>query len=127
MWQPSTAQWRLIWAVALLSILAWPVQNGSLAVKAVHWAVDPFQTLPRTPRPLAMGFGDNMEAVQLHDAEEAAYYNLYNGSRLTRWRLRLRDLEEPIDPSTERQILVGLAILLALLIWRGETRRSRPR
>ena len=124
MWQPSTAQWRLIWSMALLAILAWPVQNGSLAVKAVHWAVDPFQTLPPTPRPLTMGLGDDMDAVQQHDAEEAAYFNLYKNSRLARWRLQLRDIEEPIDPSTQRQILVGLVIVLALVIWRYETKRA---
>src|SRR5215831_1132851 len=101
MWQPNPAQWRLIWAVSLLAILAWPVQNGSLAVKAIHWAADPFGTLPPTPRPLALGLGDDPDTVQQHDAEEAAYYNLYQSSWITRLRLNLRDLEEPIDPSTE--------------------------
>jgi hypothetical protein len=123
MWQPNRGQWRLIWAVALLAILAWPVQNGSLAVKAVHWAVDPFQTLPPTPRPLTLGRGDDMDAVQEHDADEAAYYTLYKSSRIMRWRLELRDLDEPIDPPTERQVLIGLAIILGLVIWRKEAGR----
>jgi hypothetical protein len=122
MWQPTPAHWRLIWIAAAVSILAWPAQNGSLAVKAVNWAADPFQQLPATPSPLALGRGDDMEAVQHHDAEEAAYYAMYNGSRLARVRFMLRDLEDPFDPSTERQILVGLGIVLALLVWRQESR-----
>lgn len=124
MWQPNTAQWRLIWTVAVLLILAWPEDNQSLAVKAINWSVDPFQTLPRTPTPLAPGLGDDMEAVQQHDAEEAAYYYMYSSSRISRLRLQLRDLRDPLDPSTERQILVGLAILVALGIWRMEGKKE---
>jgi len=124
MWQPNTAQWRLIWTVAMLLILAWPEDNQSLAVKAINWGVDPAQTLPRAPSPLARGLGDDMEAVQQHDAEEAAYYYMYSSSRLSRLRLQLRDLRDPLDPSTERQILVGLAILVALGIWRMEGKKE---
>jgi hypothetical protein len=124
MWQPNTVQWRLIWTVAVLLILAWPEENQSLAVKALNWGVDPLQTLPRTPSPLAPGLGDDMDAVQQHDAEETAYYHMYNTSRLSRLRLQLRDLKDPLDPSTERQVLVGLAILIALSIWRAETKKE---
>jgi hypothetical protein len=124
MWQPNTAQWRLIWTVAILLILAWPEQNQSLAIKAINWGVDPFQTLPRTPSPLAPGLGDDMPAVQEHDAEEAAYYYMYSSSRISRLRLQLRDLRDPLEPSTERQILVGLAILVALSIWRAEGKKE---
>ena len=124
MWQPNTAQWRLIWAVAVLLILAWPGGNQSLAVKAINWGVDPFQALPRTPSPLAPGLGDDVEAVQQHDAEEAAYYYMYSSSRISRLRLKLRDVKDPLDPSTERQILVGFAILFALSIWRAESKKE---
>jgi hypothetical protein len=119
------ASWRLIWITAIVSILVWPAQNGSLAVKALNRAADPFQSLPATPSPLALGRGDDMESVQLHDAEEAAYYGLYNGSRLSRLRFMLRDLDDPFDPSTERQVLVGLGIILGLLVWRRETKGGR--
>ena len=125
MWQPNTIQWRLIWIVAVCLILAWPEQNGSLAVKTLNWGADPFGSLPPTPSPLSLGAGDDPEAVQQHDAEETAYYTLYNTSRIGRLRLRLRDLTDPFDPSTERQMLVGLAILSALSIWRMETRKER--
>jgi hypothetical protein len=124
MWQPNTVQWRLIWTVAVLLILAWPAENQSLAVKAVNWGVDPWQTLPGIPSPLRPGLGDDMEAVQQHDAEEAAYYYMYSKSRLSRLRLQLRDLRDPLDPSTERQILVGLAILAALSIWRADAKKE---
>jgi hypothetical protein len=124
-WRPTPASWRLIWIAAIVSILGWPSQNGSLAVKFINRAADPFQVLPATPSPLALGRGDDMEAVQAHDAEEAAYYQLYNGSRLARVRFMLRDLEDPFDPSTERQVLVAAGVILALLVWRGETKRIR--
>jgi hypothetical protein len=124
MWQPDTIQWRFIWIVAVCLILAWPAEDRSLAVKAIHWGVDPFESLPSTPSPLSMGAGDDPEAVQQHDAEEAAYYSMYNTSRLARLRLQLRDLDDPFDPATERQVLLGLAILSALSIWRLETRKE---
>ena len=124
MWQPDTIQWRFIWMAVVCLILAWPAENGSLAVKAINWGVDPFESLPSTPSPLAMGAGDDPEAVQQHDAEESAYYTMYNTSRLARLRLQLRDLSDPFDPATERQVLAGLAILSALGIWRLEARKE---
>jgi hypothetical protein len=125
MWQPNMIQWRLIWIVAVCLILAWPEQNGSLAVKAINWVADPFGSLPATPSPLSMGAGDDPEAVQQHDAEEAAYYSMYNTSRFSRLRLQLRDVTDPIDPATQRQVLVGLAILSALTIWRAEATKEK--
>jgi hypothetical protein len=119
MWQPSTAQWRLIWILAVLLILAWPGENRSLAIHAINWGADPFESLPRFPRPL------DMEAVQKHDADETAYYQMYTTSRILRLRLQLRDLTDPFDPSTERQVLIGLAILTALNIWRAEAKNDR--
>ena len=125
MWQPNIIQWRLIWIGAICLILAWPAQNGSLLVKAINWGADPFDVLPHTPGPLGMDSGDDPEAVQQHDAEEAAYYSMYNTSLLARLRLQLRDLTDPLDPSTERQLLVGLAILSGLSLWRVEARKER--
>ena len=124
MWQPNPAQWRLIWIVAVALILAWPEANGSLAIKAINWAADPFESLPRTPSPIALGLGDDPDAVQQHDAEEAAYFQMYDSSRWVRWRFELRDLRDPFDPSTERQVLVALAIVSALGIWRAESKKE---
>src|SRR5262249_1927711 len=118
MWQPDRIQWRFIWMAAVCLILAWPAENGSLDVKALNWRADPFEWLAARPSPLGLGAGDDPEAVQLHDAEEAAYYSMYNRSWLGRLRLQLRDLNDPFDPATERQVLAGLAILSVLGIWR---------
>src|SRR4051812_45257084 len=107
MWQPNKAQWRLIWVLAGLLILGWPQGDRSLAVKAINWAADPAESLPRTPSPITIGLGDDADAVQQHDAEEAAYYQMYSASRISRLRLQFRDITDPFDPSTERQLLVG--------------------
>jgi hypothetical protein len=122
MWQPSRAQWRLLWTAAVLLILAWPDQHASLAVKAINWVADPFQSLPESPRPLALGQGDDVEAVAAHDADESAYYRIWRDGGVGRLRLRLKSLTDPFDPSTERQLLVGAALLCALGIWRFEPR-----
>ena len=77
MWQPNRAQWSIIWAVAVLVLLAWPPEQGrSLVVKALNWAVDPAGTLPALPPPLPMRLDDNGDAVAAHDAVEAEYYRL---------------------------------------------------
>ena len=119
MWQPNRAQWSIIWTVAMLVVLGWPPDAGrSLLVKAVNWGADPGGALPALPRPLPMGLDDNGDAVAAHDLEEAEYYRLHDRSRLTRWRMTLKDMGEPLDPSTERQLLAGIAVLSALGVWR---------
>jgi hypothetical protein len=119
MWQPNRPQWAIIWAAAILLVLGWPPEKGrSLLVKAVHWAVDPAGTLPVFPAPLPMGLGDNGDAVAAHDAEEAEYYRARDRSTITRWRMTLKETGEPLDPSTERQLMVGVMILSALGVWR---------
>lgn len=124
MWQPNRAQWRIIWLSAVLLIFAWPAdESGSLAVKAVRWLADPEDTLPRLPEPLPMGLGDDGDAVALHDEQDAEYYRLVGSSRWIRTRLKLKAIEDPFLPATERQILIGLGILSTLGVWRlGRTR-----
>jgi hypothetical protein len=117
-WQPNKRQWWLIWPLALFVLVAWPAHNGSLAVKAVRWLADPSGSLPQLPGPLAMGLDDNADAVAVHDAEEAEYYRLSASSGFARLRLRLRDATDPFDPTTERQLLSGIAVLGILLVWR---------
>jgi hypothetical protein len=126
MWQPKRAQWSIIWTVAVLVVLCWPPDKGrSLALKAVNWAVDPSGSLPALPAPLPMGLDDNGDAVAAHDAEERDYYSARERSRLARWRMDLKEAEEPLDPQTERQLLVGVAVLSALAVWRLNTSGSR--
>ena len=119
MWQPNTAQWRVIWVVAVVLILAWPAESGrSLATKAANWVADPTNSLPALPAQLPIGLDDNADAVAAHDAEEAEYYRAYTSSRVTRLRMALKTAADPFDPSTERQILAGAGILSALFVWR---------
>jgi hypothetical protein len=119
MWQPNRAQGSIIWVVAVLVVLGWPPDKGrSLLVKATNWAADPGGSLPALPRPLPMGLDDNGDAVAAHDLEEAEYYRVHDRSRVTRWRMALKETGEPLDPSTERQLLVGVAVLSALGVWR---------
>lgn len=128
MWQPNRAQWPIIWTVAALLVLAWPPGTGrSLLVKTVNRASDPAGTLPSLPAPLPMSLDDDGDAVAAHDAQEREFYRAYAGSRLMRWRMDLRDAGEPLDPSTERQLLVAVAVLSALAVWRLNTPGSRSK
>jgi hypothetical protein len=118
-WQPNPAQWRVIWIVALLLILSWPPSDGrSLGMKMVNWLSDPKDSLPPLPEPLPIGLSDNGDAVAEHDAQAAEYYRQYTSSSVTRWRMKLKDAGDPFDAATERQILVSIGILSALLVWR---------
>ena len=124
MWQPSRAQWMIIWPVALVSVLAWPAESGrSLGVKMVSRLVDPSGTLPSFPPPLPMGLDDDGDAVAAHDALETAYYQRRDRSALTRWRMTLKDARDPFDPQTTRQLLAALLVVAGLATWRLQDRR----
>lgn len=106
-------------AAALIALLAllWPADGGkSVAVKMLNWIADPRHELPRRPSPLAMGVDDDADVVSAHDFEEHAYESLYQGSRIGRLRLRLRDAEDPLEPSTERPLLVAIGAIAAVWI-----------
>ena len=119
MWYPNRAQWPILWAVAALFVLAWPPDRGrSLGVKAVNWLADPTGSLPTLPAPLPMALDDDGDAVPAHDAEEAEYYRVRGSSPTTRWRMRVKEVSDPFDSATERQLLVGLAVMSALGVWR---------
>jgi hypothetical protein len=125
MWQPNRAQWSLIWSTAIVLILAWPPTDGrSLLVKLVNWGVDPTGALPSLPPPLPMGLDDNGDAVSEHDALTADYYTVRDRSAMTRWRMDLKSARDPLSPETERQVLVGLAVLGALGVWRLDAKRG---
>jgi len=116
---PNKAQWRVIWIVAVVVVLGWPADNGrSLAIKATNWLADPTNSLPKMPTQLPIGLDDNGDAVAAHDAEEAEYYRAYTSSRTTRIRMSLKTASDPFEASTERQILAGVAVFGALLVWR---------
>jgi hypothetical protein len=125
MWQPSRQQWAIIWTAALLIVLAWPPDSGrSLGVKLLNWAADPVGTLPKLPPPIPMGLDDDGQAVSEHDMLETAYYQFRDRSALTRWRMDLQAASDPLTPSTQRQLLVGIAVISALLVWRLDAKKA---
>jgi hypothetical protein len=124
-WQPTDVQWWLIVVVALLVVGAWPPgDDKSLAVKFMNWVVDPRGELPILPDQLALGMGDDPDAVYARDLQVQKYDALYLKGGWTRKRLELKAARDPFDPATERQMLTGLAVVTALLAWRVAGRRN---
>ena len=118
MWRPNNAQWWLLVVVALLIVFMWPPgDDKSLAVKFVNWVVDPRDQLPVLPDQLALGLGDDPDAVATHDLQTQQYDALYLKGGWTRRRLELKVARDPINPSTERQILTGIGVLTAFIVW----------
>ena len=118
-WRPNPLQWRLIWILAVVIVLFWPLQRSrSLAIKALNWAADPANTLPRLPGEFSLEDGEDPVAVTAHDNQEAEYNRVYASSRLARLRIRARDMPDPFDPSTQQQVLAAIGVLGGLLIWR---------
>jgi hypothetical protein len=122
MWRPTNQQWWLLAVVAMLVVFAWPPgEDRSLAAKFVNWAVDPGDDLPVLPNQLALGLGDDPDAVAAHDMVTQQYDSLYAKGGWTRTRLLLKVARDPFNPSTERQLLTGIAVLIALLAWKRKT------
>lgn len=126
--QPSSKQWAVIWAVAILVVLAWPPDTGnSLGVTLVRWAADPRGTLPTMPAALPMSMDDDGDAVTAYDMQRQAYDDARRRSTVTRWRQDLVEATDPFAPATQRQLLVGVAVAAALLTWRmGAGRTAEP-
>jgi len=121
----SRAWWMLI-AIALAIVVVWPPdQDRSLAVKFVNWAVDPRDELPVLPEQLALGLGDDPDAVAAHDAVTRHYDALYAKGGWTRRRLELKVATDPFNKSTERQLLTAAAVIVAFAAWRLGERGGR--
>ena len=119
MWRPNNFEWWLLVLVALLIVFASPPRDDrSLAVKFVNWVVDPQGQLPVLPDQLALGLGDDPDAVAAHDLQTQQYDALYLKGGWTRRRLELKVARDPINPSTERQVLTGIGVLTAFVVWR---------
>jgi hypothetical protein len=124
----STRQWWLLITLALLIVCVWPpVDDKSLAMKFVNWAVDPLDRLPLLPPQFALGEGDDPEVVARHDMLVQQYDALYLKEGWTRKRLELKAARDPFNASTERQLFTGAGVLVALLAWRWGTQRTRDR
>src|ERR1051326_2228307 len=127
LWQPSRGQWAIIATVTALLFLRWPRASPagrSLGLKILCRAVDPAAALPSLPPPLPMGLDDDGDAVAAHDALENEDYRVRDRSRWTRWRMDVKNARDPMDPTTERQILIGIAALAGLTVWRLSARPS---
>lgn len=115
----TNRQWWLLVVVSLLVVFVWPPGGDrSLAAKFVNWAVDPGNDLPVLPDRLALGLGDDPDAVAAHDMQTQQYDALYLKGGWTRTRLQLKVARDPLNPSTERQLLTGIAVMTAFLAWR---------
>ena len=122
MWRPGNGQWWLLVCVVLFVVCAWPPQDDrSLAAKFVNWAVDPTDALPVLPDQLALGLGDDPDAVAAHDMVVQQYDTLWAKGGWTRKRLELKVARDPFNPSTERQLLTAIAVLTALVAWKIKT------
>jgi hypothetical protein len=116
---PTNAQWWILLVVALLIVVAWPsADDRSLAAKFVNWAVDPGDTLPVLPGPLAVGEGDDFQAVNSHDLQTRMYDELYEKGGWSRLRLELKVAGDPLESGTERQLLALAGVVAAFLVWR---------
>ena len=130
--ETGNGQWWLLITVAMLVVFVWPPSGDrSLAIKAVNWAVDPWGRLPIRPGPLAISEGDDLEAIAAHDLQLREYDALYAKGGWTRTRLELKVARDPLNAATERQLLTGVAVVVAFLAWRrGGTgrppRKDRP-
>ena len=123
--RPTNFQWCFLLIVALLIVFLWPPRDHkSLAVKLVNWVVDPWDELPVLPDQLPLGAGDDPEAVSIHDIQTQQYDALYQRGGWTRTRLELKVANDPLDPSTERQVLTGIAVVTAFLVWRWGRRKK---
>ena len=122
---PNNAQWWTLVVVALLTVFVWPPSDDrSLAAKFVNWAVDPGDALPVLPDPLALGLGDDPDAVDAHDDLVRRYDALYQQGGWTRKRLELKVATDPFNPSTERQVLTAFGVLTAFVVWRRSGTKS---
>jgi len=125
MWEPNNVQWWMLAVVTLLIVFAWPPQDDrSLAMKIVNWAVDRDGTLPVLPDPLALGHGDDPDAVAEHDVQVQRYDEMYLKGGWTRKRLELKVARDPFTPATERQVLALIAVVTVLLVWRTGARHT---
>ena len=123
--RPNNLQWWVLVIVALFIVAVWPpAGDRSLAAKGVNWAVDPWNELPILPDQLALGLGDDPDAVNAHDMQVQRYDALYLQGGWTRKRLELKVATDPFNPSTERQMLIGFGVLTALAAWRWGARKS---
>lgn len=122
--QPSRrralAAWWMLLITTLAIVVLWPPQSGkSLALTVINWAVDPSGRLPVLPPQLGMGLGDDPLLVEARDAEVRRYDEAFNTGGWTRRRLQLKVARDPFDPTTTRQVLLVVGVLVWFVVWRA--------
>ena len=119
MWRPNNFQWWLLVVVALLMVFVWPPTGRQESRGQVReLGCGPRDELPVLPDQLALGLGDDPDAVAAHDLQTQQYDALYLKGGWTRKRLELKVARDPFNPSTERQVLTGIGVLTAFVVWR---------
>ena len=93
-------------------------------MKLAGWVVDPGNQLPSMPPPLPMGLDDDGDAVSEHDMLENGYLQARERSPMTRFRMDVKDGADPFERSTQRQLLIGLGVVAALIVWRLDAGRA---
>jgi hypothetical protein len=120
MWRPGIRSWWLLLGATLLIVALWPpADDRSLAVKFMNWAVDPGDVLPTLPGPLTRAESDDLSAVEAHDFQTRRYDELYQQGGWMRRRLDLKVARDPLNPATERQMLIAFGVLILFLAWRA--------
>jgi hypothetical protein len=113
----------LLFVTALFMVAAWPPEKDrSLLVKTVNWVADPAGSLPILPEQLGFGLSDDVLAVEARDAQVRRYDELFTRDAFTRWRLETKVAEDPFNPTTERQWLLVLGVLVAFFALRTAAR-----
>ncbi len=84
--------------------------------------MDPSDTLPILPPQLGFGLSDDPQAVEIRDDLVRRYDQAYRSDSLTRQRLLLKVAEDPLDRTTERQLLLLLGVVVAFVVWRRGAR-----
>jgi hypothetical protein len=109
----------VIFLTVALIVAAWPPHEGrSLLVKGLNWVVDPAGTLPILPPQLGFGLSDDLQAVEMRDAMVRRYDDMFNRDALTRARLELKVARDPFEPTTERQLLLLLGVVVIFWVFR---------
>ncbi len=113
----------ILFVTALGIVAAWPPDRGrSLLLKTVNWAVDPGNTLPVLPPQLGFGLSDDVREVEERDAVVRRYDEMYDRDAMTRRRMDLKVAKDPFNPSTERQWLLVVGVVVAFATLRRGSR-----